>query len=136
MHHSLTTSDNDALLSTLKCFWELESLGIIDEPLVEEEVDTILRNLQFTGTRYEINLPWKLDLQDLPNHKSMCVNCLKSLLCCLQKDGVVLQEYDKIIQEQLEKGIIEKVLDDNVIRGYIHYLPHLPVVRTDRSTTK
>ena len=40
------------------------------------------------------------------------------------------------IQEQLDKGIIERVPNSDESNGPVHYLPHLPVVRTDRSTTK
>ena len=136
IHHPLTTSEDDLLLSTLKCFWQLESVGILNEPCVEEEPELFLRNLRHTGIRYELNLPWRMDLRDLPDHKAMCVNRLKSLLCRLRKNKVVLQEYDKTFQEQLDKGIIEKVPHSEESKSPTHYLPHLPVVRTDRSTTK
>ena len=83
-----------------------------------------------------MNLPWRLDLRDLPDHKVMCVNRLKTLLHRLQKNGVVMKEYDKTIQEQLDKGIVERVPNSAEANGPVHYLPHLPVVRTDRSITK
>ena len=70
-------------------------------------------------------------MQDLPDHKVMCVNRLKTLLRRLQKNGVVLT-----IQEQLDKGIVERVPNSAETNGPVHYLPHLLVVRTDRSTTK
>ena len=136
IHHPLTTSEDDLLLSTLKCFWQLESVGILTEPCVEEEPELFPRNLRHTGIRYELNLPWRIDLQDLPDHQVVCVNRLKTLLHRLHKNGVVLQEHDKAIQKQVEKGIIERVPNNDESNGPIHYLPHLPVVRTDRSTTK
>lgn len=67
IHYPLTTSEDDALLCTLKCFWQLESLGITDAPVSNEGIDTFLRNLQFTGSRYTVNLPWRLDTQELPS---------------------------------------------------------------------
>lgn len=49
----------------------------------------------------------------MPDHNVMCANRLKTLLRRLQKDGAVLKEYDKTIQEQLEKGIVERVSSSN-----------------------
>jgi len=47
----------------------------------------------------------------------------------------MLQEYDEVIQDQMKQGIVERVAN-SVGRNSVHYLPHLPVVRTDRTTTK
>ena len=47
-------------------------------------------------------------------------------------------EYDKVFQEYEKTGIIEKVSDLEVpkVEGAVHYLPHRPVVRDDKATTK
>ena len=53
------------------------------------------------------------------------------------EDGKYLKEYDSIIQDQLQSGIIEQV--DCAKRpdvGRVHYLPHHGVVRRDAPTTK
>jgi hypothetical protein len=46
----------------------------------------------------------------------------------------ILREYDSVIKEQLEKGIVEQVARDLI--GEVYYLPHHPIVRKDRETTK
>ena len=47
----------------------------------------------------------------------------------------MLKEYDHVVQEQIKQGIVEQVPSTEG-HGPVHYLPHLPVVRTDRTTTK
>ena len=48
----------------------------------------------------------------------------------------LLQKYDHIIQEQIEKGVVEDApaLEANSTR--LHYLPHHAIVRSDKDTTK
>ena len=49
----------------------------------------------------------------------------------------VLKEYDAIIQQQLERGIVQPVsVDDLGTDGEVHYLPHHAVVKRDRETKK
>ena len=48
---------------------------------------------------------------------------------------MVLKQYDEIIQDQLERGIIEEVKGDGVICN-VTYLPHREVIKNQGSTTK
>ena len=50
----------------------------------------------------------------------------------------MLHEYDAIIKDQMQHGIVEIVEDDNPDedRGKVHYMPHHAVVRHDKDTTK
>jgi len=55
----------------------------------------------------------------------------------LKRDPEILMEYHAVIQEQLKGGIVERVKE--VVAGEVgevHYLPHHPLVRLDRQTTK
>lgn len=54
----------------------------------------------------------------------------------LRQEPSVLKEYDHIIRDQLEKGIIEPALLNKNAQGATHYLPHHAVVRRDKSTTR
>ena len=59
------------------------------------------------------------------------------MLTRLKKEAGILREYDSVIKEQLEKGIVEQVPSNECdVIGEVHYLPHHPVVRKDRETTK
>ena len=73
----------------------------------------------------------------MPDNFENCVARLSSQLKRLRKDPEILKEYDSIIQDQLQSGIIEQV--DCAKRpdvGRVHYLPHHGVVRRDALTTK
>lgn len=55
----------------------------------------------------------------------------------MRREPDVFQEYEKNIEEQCEKGIIEKVDGtEEQPDGQTHYLPHQAVVRQDALTTK
>ena len=47
----------------------------------------------------------------------------------------MLAEYDRIIKEQLQAGIIENVVELEKSEN-IHFFPHTEVVRKDAATTK
>ena len=64
----------------------------------------------------------------------MCEQRLRGLLRCFRKEPDILCEYDRIMKEQLEQGIMERV--DKKKGDLIHYLPHHPVVRKESETTK
>jgi hypothetical protein len=57
---------------------------------------------------------------------------MKSQLRRLKKEPELLKEYDSIIREQVEKGIVEQVSS----LEKVHYLPHQAVIRKDAVTTK
>lgn len=54
----------------------------------------------------------------------------------LHQDPSVLREYNRIIQDQLKKGIVQIVEPRDHGGQKLHYLPHHPVVRRDKETTK
>ena len=90
-----------------------------------------------------MNLPWKYDHADVPNHLMLCENRLRSLLRKLQHKPDLLLEYDKIIQDQLKDGIVEMVdldqtstLSQAIGKPSVHYMPHHGVTRQESQTTK
>ena len=61
---------------------------------------------------------------------------MKLLVHRLQLDKELLQKYDNIIKQQLDKGIIETVDTSRVSETRKHYLPHHPVLTSTKATTK
>ena len=51
-------------------------------------------------------------------------------------DPELLETYDKIFKEQLSLGIIEQIDTPNSKPGQVLSLPHHPVLRFDKETTK
>ena len=128
------------MTNSLKRFWETETLRTDN---VEPEVlgNDFLRGIEFIDGHYQIPLPWKRDIADIPDRFSLSFNRLKLLQCRLLKRPELLREYDNVIKDQLAKGIVESVnqavlnaANDNC--NPIHYLPHHAIVRQDRQTTK
>ena len=112
--------------------WDLDSLGIRPKDNVHE---ALLDDIVFTGERYSVSLPWKEGHGPLPLNYNNCVARLKSQIRKLKQDPKILHEYDRIISEQLQTGIISKVskMED---AERVSYLPHSAVVRENAETTK
>ena len=124
-----------ALDDCLKRFWDLESLSIVKEETSVYE--KFVQKIKFDGRRYEVSLPWKEYHPPLPDHQELCRRQLASLLKRLRQTPQLLTEYNAIIQDQLNKGIVEIVSQpSHSISDQVHYLPHHGVVRQDKSTSK
>ncbi|XP_028417883.1 uncharacterized protein LOC114542562 [Dendronephthya gigantea] len=134
--NSSTVTDDDELTTSLRRFLEAESVGVdsIDSEIPLKE-QSFVRDIRYTGTRYEISLPWKEHRPDIEDDYELCRNRLKSLQQKLLKYPSLLEEYNKNIEEQLATGVIEEVQPSNKDQD-IHYLPHHCVIRKDKVTTK
>ena len=66
----------------------------------------------------------------------MALSCLRSTETNLKKDNRVAEEYKATIQAYVEKGYLRKVPSDEQLPNNVWYLPHFPVVRMDKATTK
>ena len=121
------------LRQELDRFWNVESINSSTESVVHQfEKDIIL-----DGTRYITKLPFKPDHEVLPDNFKVCEGRLKTLKNKLVACNI-LHEYDNIFSEYTDNGIIERVPLDEIAKetGQVHYLPHRPVIRNDKQTTK
>ena len=136
MSWNLPPMNSVALMTFLKSFWELESLGIYDAQYCKEPV-SFFDGVTFVQGRYEVGLPWIRSKSDIPDHFNLCYNRLRYLQRRLIKQPEILKEYQGTIDEQLHYNIIEPVDNSNESSDtFIHYMPHHPVVKRGRSTTK
>lgn len=132
-------SENDELCNALQKFWDTESLGVREEPPASQtDGKEFLESIHFDETegRYEVGLPWKESLVPASNEYELCVTRLRQLHSRLKKNKELLKDYDNVINDQINSGIIEAVpeLDDD--QAPMHFLPHHGVIRSDRETTK
>ena len=96
-----------------------------------------MQQIKFDGQRYEVNLPWKEYHPPLPDHLDLCRKRLANLLKRLRQTPQLLKEYNSIIRDQLDKGIVEVVSQPmTTASDRVHYLPHHGVVRQDKATSK
>ena len=83
---------------------------------------------------YEARLPWKTSQTVLPDNKDLSTGRLHSVTRRLEKMGK-LKEYDAIMQEQINDGILEAVQQQPTNEA-VHYVPHQPVIREGAESTK
>ncbi|KAL3108965.1 hypothetical protein niasHT_015992 [Heterodera trifolii] len=122
----------------IKTFFGLNTIGMDDNPEIndKEEVMKLFRkSLTFKEGRYECGLPWNERVKDLPTNFQQARARLCSTVKKLREQNLV-DEYQKILDEWERNGIIERVADPSQTVGPVHYLPHRPVIKMDKSTTK
>uniref|UniRef100_A0A7I4YYP8 Peptidase A2 domain-containing protein n=1 Tax=Haemonchus contortus TaxID=6289 RepID=A0A7I4YYP8_HAECO len=127
-------------------YWSLDTCGIeeftgtknAEKSHVNEEVEKFFNDtIEKRSDGYYVRLPFKDSGETLPTNKSLAYSRLISVVNTLQKDPKLLEQYHGVFQEQLEKGIIEEVVEnDKESSTPIHYLPHQPVITPLKETTK
>ncbi len=122
-------NDLEALTQKL---WDFETLGIRPQDEVHEALKDCI---SFNGVRYQVSLPWKEGVGILPSNYVNSMKRLRGQLKRLKEQPEILHEYHHIINEQLNKGVIEPVVELECSER-VHYLPHHAVVRQDGKTTK
>jgi hypothetical protein len=127
----------------LRGFWEVETEGTINisetlSNLNRKTVHDTEASLKYRNGRYEVGLPWK-ETPVLPDNYEMALSRLKGTEKKLNKMPIVKQEYQATIEQYLQKGYIRKVTCEENTHTEVHmkwYLPHFPVVRLDKDSTK
>ena len=131
----LKISENEhSLEKTLEKFWSLESVGINPKDLSNTESEAcekFKKSLKIEDGRYVVSLPWKNNTPPLHNNFSLAKNRLYATVKQL-KTNSLLQIYDDLIKEQLQRGFIEEVKDLYSPNAY--YLPHFAVRRSSTTT--
>ena len=99
--------------------------------------DHFQSNIVFHGDRYEVSLPWKDPLAVIPDNYQLSMKRFKGLWKRLKQTPEILKQYDGVIRDQIENGIVQVVdRPDHVDGERVHYLPHHAVIRRDKETTK
>ena len=128
--------EEQRLNSTLRMFWELESLGINEDNDLSV-LESFDRGIAYKDGRYQVSLPWKESHAALPDNYQLSKKRLLSLVHRLKQNPSVLREYDATIRDQLSRGIVEVVdSEEDQSANMTHYIPHHAVIRQDKETTK
>ena len=88
-------------------------------------------NLAFGNNRYKTKLPFKEYSEALLDNFNLSNIRLNNLKTRLDKNKNLMIEYDKIIKQYINDGIVEPVRSTKTSYdlGSVHYLPHRAVVR-------
>ena len=126
--------------STLKQFWEIEHVqSPHDLPIIRIEEQMAMKqvenSLSYENQMYRVDVPWKTNDVALPDNYEMALSRLENTEKRLKRSPEVAYAYSKCIEEYLEKGYVAKVREhDRSLSKW--YLPHFPVLRPDKDTTK
>ena len=125
--------ENGVLKQELQKIWEIESVGSATSDVVSKFEEDIIHN----GTRFVVKLPFKPDHDLLPDNCNVCEQRLKAFKTRLLSKSIY-SHYDTIFKDYEKEGIIERVRVEEIEKeaGTTHYLPHRPVIREDKQTTK
>uniref|UniRef100_A0A8D8YQ79 Integrase catalytic domain-containing protein n=1 Tax=Cacopsylla melanoneura TaxID=428564 RepID=A0A8D8YQ79_9HEMI len=116
-------------------FWDLQTLGIKDNCSVSDDdlaLQSFHSTLKFENDRYYVDFPWKNDSRDVQSNFGLAVGRLKSLVKRHQKDGI-LGVCEKTLADQLEKGVLEKVPNEDLNKKSC-YFPFHAVIRESVTT--
>ena len=118
-------------------FWDYESLGIkSEEPPIDEN---FRKSLEFVQQKYKVSLPFKENHPLIHDNYSLSLQMFHSLIKRLKSKPDILTQYNSVITDQLQNGMIERVPESELNShkpGGVHYLPHHEVIRSDKKTTR
>lgn len=142
---ALFTSTKEAteITQQLKKFWELEEVQNSEDVQWSREETMVHNNFKETITyegkegqgRYQVKLPVKDNISKLSSNKAGARSRLKGLQNRFNKNPELGAQYREVIHEYIDNDFVEEVVEDTEPETCF-YLPHHPVIKEDRSTTK
>ena len=92
-------------------------------------------SIRYENGHSEVPVPWKETKTILPNNYSQAVNRLENTEERLLKNPDVAKSYSETLKKYMEKDYIRKV-EETEYQNAKWFLPHFPVLRPDKATTK
>ena len=118
---------------TLEWFWNLTFIGILPNEIQAEEREFGKNHhsssIHLENGQYSAELPWKTNHPPLLTNEPITRGRTQSMIRRLTQDPEKLKMYARIIADQEQQGLIEKVQSTNKNRNKVHYLPHHAVLK-------
>ncbi|GBM45772.1 hypothetical protein AVEN_208091-1 [Araneus ventricosus] len=130
---------NDTLQDTLKHFFDLEGLGIQDDPVSNQKdqaMEIFNETVKFKNDRYVVQLPFRKSYDELSDNYCLAKQRFQDLWRRFSDDPELHQHYREIIRDYSEQGIIEEVKADIKRNESNRPLPHQAVRKEGRLTSK
>ncbi|XP_064103419.1 uncharacterized protein LOC135213369 [Macrobrachium nipponense] len=124
----IEATHNENPKTDLDALWSLDRLGIDCSELREQD-QRVLKDFETTiiysetDKRYVVALPWRTNRFRLKTNFGLAMSRLRQQTIKFQKDVDYLGHFQKILQEQEDRGFIEKVIY-NKSDVDCHYLAH------------
>ena len=133
-------SDIEKINDTLKQFWDIENVPSPHEaPIVRIEDQLALKrvenSLTYDNEMYRVSIPWKRNKPILPDNFEMALSRLANTEKRLKRSPDIAHAYSQCIDQYIEKGYVRKIQEQDKQTSK-WYLPHFPVLRPDKDTTK
>ena len=133
-------SSLNQLNSTLKRFWEVEEEPSMHKaPVIRPEeklaLQTAENTIKFENQMYRVGVPWKERHPTLPGNYGMALQRLENTEKRLKRSPDIADSYNKCIEQYVEKGYVRKIQEHEICESR-WYLPHFPVIKPDKETTK
>ncbi len=126
--------------SLLHKFWENENVISVESAPWKMEDQLALKkveqSLKYENGKYQVVIPWKNNEPTLFNNHDMAFQRLQNTDKTLTKNVELEGIYSDIIDQYIQKGYIRKVEEEEKRPHKAWYLPHFPVLRPDKPTTK
>ena len=123
----------------MRKIWEVDSLprsgGSELNPDERRAVASIQQSCTNEAGRYVVGIPWR---NGTPTANHSYETALKRLIHTeqrLRREESVGLAYSNVISQYIDKGYVRRVIGDSD-SGSCWYLPHFPMLRPDKSTTK
>ncbi|GFV90207.1 integrase catalytic domain-containing protein [Trichonephila clavipes] len=134
--------NNDSIQDTSKLFFDLEGLGIRDDPVLHERdqaIEIFKETVEFEKGRYIVQLPFRKSYNELSDNYPLAKQRFQNLWRRFRHDSELNQQYREIIHDYTEQGIKEEVkteITDNKLKSPVYYLPHQAVRKDGHLTSK
>ena len=124
----------------LENMFNLDSLGCQDNSDISPHYDVVKieefqKGIVFKNNKYHVNLPWKEDLVDkVPSNHKVALAVLDRVVNNLEQKGL-LQAYQEVFHQQMEDGIIERILVKPEEFDKYVWIPHRPIIKDESNVT-
>ena len=139
-YFSRDQSEIEQVNRTLKKFWEIEEVSSQhDMPVVRLEEQMALKKVEksitYDNQMYRVGIPWKSQDVVLKNNYQMALGRLENTDKRLMKSPDVASAYNQIIDQYIDEGYVKRI-PQYAESTSKWYLPHFPILRPDKDTTK
>ena len=127
---------NSAVEEKLDKMFSEESLGIHEDSsdYDKEMINTFNEGISYKDNHYSVKLPWTSKIDMVNSNFNISKAVLDRVIKKLDHDKLY-EEYEKILLQQVEDGILEEVdLGSADLSKHI-FIPHRPVIRQEEQVT-
>ena len=89
----------------------------------------------YDNKKYRVGIPWRKDKTKLPDNYKMALQRLENTKKKLQRSPYLKTAYQQVIESYIQRGYVRKVPEHEQSNSK-WFLPHFPVIRPDKDTTK